>query len=45
MFSLTFVLVILSFVLVILSAAGYAPLWVSVFLLALIQLLHVLPLK
>lgn len=45
MLTLIFVLVLTAFIITIASAMGKAPLWIAVFLLVLVELIRVLPVK
>ena len=45
MLTITFLLALAAFICTIASALGKAPLWVAVFLLSLIALLSVIPLR
>ncbi len=45
MLTVTFLLVLIAFALVIASAVGRCPLWIPVLLLSLVELLRVIPLR
>lgn len=45
MLTLTFLLILAAFIMTFVSACGKCPLWIPVFLLVMLELLRVVPLK